>query len=114
MTALCREALVVWTGRDNAADLVLLADELPVDPTAITRVVLELSETETVDSQTTPAAFEWPVDLTYGGEDAKGVRVKLGGLGIAAGLYSEAWLIVYDPDHANGLVWSDRVPVRIT
>ncbi len=114
MTALCRQALSFWTGRDNAADLVLLADDEPVDPTAVTRVVLRLSETVSVDSSTTPTAFDWPVDVTYCGTAAKGLRLALGGLSLDAGLYTDVWLIVYDPDHTNGLVWTDGLSLRIT
>jgi hypothetical protein len=114
MTAICREALAFWAGRDNAADLVLLADDLPVDPTPVTRVVLRLSDTVSVDSNTTPTALDWPVDLTYCGASAKGLRLALGGLSLTAGLYTNVWLVIYDPDHTNGLVWTDSLSLRIT
>ena len=42
---LCRDALTFWTGRENAADLVLLSDDAAVDTTSISRVVLRVDAT---------------------------------------------------------------------
>lgn len=111
---LCRDALAFWTGRENAADLVLLSDDAAVDTTSISRVVLRVDATTSLDSSTAPALFEWPVSLTYLGATVKGLRLKLGGSGLTAGDYERVWLIVYDPDHTNGLVWTDGLSLRIT
>ena len=111
---LCRDALAFWTGRENAADLVLLSDDAAVDTTSISRVVLRVDATTSLDSSTAPALFEWPVSLTYLGATVKGLRLKLGGSGLAAGDYERVWLIIYDPSYASGLVWTDSLTLRVT
>lgn len=118
---LCRDALAFWTGRENAADLVLLSDDAAVDTTSISRVVLRVDATTSLDSSTAPALFEWPVSLktprhlrTYLGATVKGLRLKLGGSGgLPAGDYERVWLIIYDPSYTSGLVWTDSLTLRV-
>lgn len=111
---LCRDALSFWTGRENAADLVLLSDDAAVDTTSISRVVLRVDATTSLDSSTAPALFEWPVSLTYLGATVKGLRLKLGGSGLTAGDYDRVRLIIYDPSYTSGLVWTDSLTLRVT
>lgn len=111
---ICRDALVFWTGRDNSADLVLLSDDAAVDTTPISRVVLRISATSSLDSSTAPTLFQWPVTLTYLGASVKGLRLKLGGSGLTAGDYEGVWLIVYDATYTSGLVWADDLVLRVT
>lgn len=111
---LCRDALTFWTGRENAADLVLLSDDAAVDTTSISRVVLRVDATTSLDSSTAPALFEWPVSLTYLGATVKGLRLKLGGSGLTAGDYDRVRLIIYDPSYTSGLVWTDSLTLRVT
>lgn len=111
---LCRDALTFWTGRENAADLVLLSDDAAVDTTSISRVVLRVDATTSLDSSTAPALFEWPVSLTHHGATVKGLRLKLGGSGLTAGDYERVRLIIYDPSYTSGLVWTDSLTLRVT
>lgn len=111
---LCRDPLAFWTGRDNAADLVLLSDDAAVDTTSISRVMLRVDATTSLDSSTAPALFEWPVSLTYRGATVKGLRLKLGGSGLTAGDYDRVRLIIYDPSYTSGLVWTDSLTLRVT
>lgn len=111
---LCRDALTFWTGRENAADLVLLSDDAAVDTTSISRVVLRVDATTSLDSSTAPALFEWPVSLPYLGATVKGLRLKLGGSGLTAGDYDRVRLIIYDPSYTSGLVWTDSLTLRVT
>ena len=111
---LCRDALSFWTGRENAADLVLLSDDAAVDTTSISRVVLRVDATTSLDSSTAPALFEWPVSLTYLGATVKGLRLRLGGSGLTAGDYERVRLIIYDPSYTSGLVWTDSLTLRVT
>lgn len=104
--------LTFYTGRDNAEDLVLLDDGTPIDTTALTRVVLGFGGTD-IDSQTVPEAFQWPVSLIYEGASVKGLRLLLGGQGLADGMSPDVRLTVYDVDHPNGLVWTERLVVLV-
>jgi len=102
---------IVYSGRDNTVDLVLVADKLPVDITPITRVTIDVGGT-IVDSDATPGAFVWPVDRELDGRPVKALLLKLGGVGLATGDY-RAELVVYDTDHPAGLVWTERLPLTV-
>lgn len=101
-------SLTFYAGRDNAEDFVLLADDAAVDAANINRIVIELLAGD-VDSDATPAAFDWPVAMNYTDSShvahaAQGVRFNLGAV-LAGGTYSGR-LVIYDSDHPNGLVWA--------
>lgn len=104
--------LTFYKTRDNAEDMVLLADDAAVDTTSLTRVAIKVGAT-TIDSQSAPAAFEWPLTLQYKGAAVKGLRLKLGGQAIAAGRYAKCRLTVYDAAHPNGLVWANDLVVTM-
>lgn len=102
------DTLVFYRGRDATEELVLLEDGEPVDATPVTRIQVDLGAT-VVDSQTAPAAFEWPVPLTFkraSGEriEVQGMRLNLAKSDLAAGQYV-GQLVIYDASHPNGLPW---------
>lgn len=88
----------VYLDRDNTIDLVLMADGVAADLAAVTRVTLSFGDTD-VDSATAAGVFDWS-----GGSGL--LTLQLGGQEIAVGRY-DARLVVYDPTHANGIVWGD-------
>ena len=106
----------IHLGRDNAIDLVLVADDAALALGAITRCTLVLGGV-TLDSDTLGLGAGQPFDPTQSGTYNQAtvdvLRLTLGAAGgLAAGNY-RAVLTVYDPDHANGLVWGDPLPVRV-
>jgi|GEM_PF-2159273 len=115
--------LTFWQGRDNPEELVLLqgSPAQPYDVTPLTRVVVGLDDDAVVlDSTNTPAAFQWPVDLTWRdpatGLDVavKGLRLKLGLAGIASKTYGDARLTVYDAvNWPNGLMWTEALRIKV-
>ena len=90
----------VYLGHDNTIDLLLTADGAAVDLGAVTRMTLELDATTTLDSDTSPDAFDWDTGTT--GK----LILALGGEAIDAGTYERCTLTVYAPDNAGGIVWS--------
>lgn len=89
---------VVYLGRDNTVDLQILADGIPVDLSSITKY--ELKDTQCswlVSSLTSPTAF----DDSLG--DGK-LTISLGEEVIPVGDQS-AWLILYDANHQDGIIW---------
>lgn len=90
----------VYVGNDNSIDIILKEDGVAVDLSGTSRVTLEL------DSVYDSAVVGWgdnePFDVTEGSGK---LIMRLGGLGIAAGNYPEAELVVYDPGNLNGIVW---------
>jgi len=100
----------VYLGRDNAIDLVLIADDAPVSLAALSRAVLQLGRTATIDSGVvgwgSGQPFDPTISGTYRGAPVEVLRLTLGAESIPPGRYG-ARLVVYDAGHADGLVWSD-------
>jgi hypothetical protein len=89
---------VVYLGRDNTVDLQLLANDVPIDLDAVTKYELrDCLCNWTIDSTVSPTAF----DASNGNGE---LNLNLGDEEIPAGDQS-AWLILYDPAHADGIVW---------
>ncbi len=89
----------VYTGRDNTVDLLLKADGVAVDLSTVTRMlVADVDGAFSVDSSTSPGAFDWNP-----GSTGKLV-ITLGDESIPVGKY-KCQLIVYDPTNPDGVVW---------
>lgn len=71
---------------------------------AVTRMTLRFSSTLTIDSNTSPGAFDW-LTANFTGE----LILDLGGETIPAGEYSNVWLTVYDPTNPGGVVWDRQI-----
>jgi len=95
---------IVYLGRDNKIDLQLLSDGEVENLANITKMILDfgkdlLGSDIAVDSDTSPAAFDW--------SEGNGIlHLTLGQQSISAGLYW-AKLIVIDSSNPNGVVWGE-------
>lgn len=111
--------LTFYVGRDNTEDLVLLrgdqGQELAVDPSSITRIVVGVDDdAEVVDSSSAPpGTFLWPVDVVLHGQPTKGIRLNLGAAGLEPRTYGDCRLTVFDPSYPNGLVWTENLKVKV-
>jgi len=106
----------VYPPHDNAPEIVLTDDGEAVDATPVTRVRLWVGATE-LDSDVVPSAFSWPVARTpntgpFAAQTVQAIRLVLGGQGLAAGQY-RCRVVTYDPDHGNGLVWTERLALVV-
>lgn len=91
----------VYKGRDNRNDLLLKANGVAVDLSAVTKIEL-VGDGLTISSTTIPGAFDWSVG---GGV----VNLSLGSvedLSIGVNVFS---LIVYDPDNLSGIHWGELI-----
>ena len=102
--AALRETL--YLGHDNGIDLTLKADDVAVDLSSVTRMILRDSGCVwEVDSTTSPTAFDWSAG------DGR-ISMALGDEPIPAGAYS-CRLIVYDPTNTDGVVWDDLLRLEV-
>ena len=102
--AALRETL--YLGYDNGIDLTLKADDVAVDLSSVTRMILrDVACTWEVDSTTSPGAFDWSAG---GGV----ISLILGDEPITPGAYS-CWLIVYDPTNTDGVVWEEQLRLTV-
>lgn len=92
---------VVYLDRDNDFRLLLTSDGTAQDLSAVTKVeLIDKSGTYTLDSDTSPTAFDWASGDT--GE----IIFKLGGESVAEGKYKFE-LHTIDPTNTNGIYWGD-------
>jgi len=103
---------IVYPPYGNTIDRVLVADGRVPSLSSVTSMTLILSNGMEIDSDTTPAAFDWSKTLSSdeaarivgANEGDSKLVLSLGALGIPAGSYT-AKLVVYDPQYPTGLVW---------
>ena len=93
----------VYNDRDNTVDLLLKADGVAQDLSAVTRmVVADKQGIFEIDSNLMPSAFDWDSETT--GK----VVLTLGHSDIASGTYV-CRLIVYDLSNTEGIMWGELV-----
>ena len=106
----------VYIDHPNTIDYIIMADGRVPSLASVTKMALYLGQGRIVDSDILPTAFDWTRTVTA--EEAvipsiaaRGIKagdpklvLALGYAGIPAGKHT-AKLIIYDLDHADGLVW---------
>ena len=97
----------IYIGHDNTIDLILKADDVAVDLTAVTSMTMSVGTLTVVSTNVGGSEITW-AKAGYGTGE---VRIKLGSQTIAAGNY-QAWLVVYDLANPNGVVWGS-FPVTV-
>ena len=98
------EREIVYLGRDNRIDLLLLSDNSPVDLSGTTHVILKISGVS-ISSVGRTDLFDWSSGTS--GE----LRLKLGGTTISLGAYKMG-VIVYNTIDDEGIHFGD-VPIQI-
>lgn len=89
----------IYIDRDNVIDLSLGIKGVPQDLTSVTKIVVRCGSAEISNEVST----DWPIKWAGLGMTGK-IQLKLGEY------FSEAsrgklWIIVYDLDNPNGIVW---------
>jgi len=97
---------IVYLGRDNSIDLLLMADRVAVDLSSVTQVDLRIGTT--VISSTTPASG--PIRWAQAGYQTGELRLYLGDQALTVQSAAQAaWLVIYDPANPGGIVWGSLV-----
>lgn len=89
----------IYVGRDNLINLLLKADGVVQDLTAVTKIELLYKEGY-YDSDNFASAFDYSTYATSGI-----VILDIGSIGLEAGQDKNAELIVYDASNASGIIW---------
>ena len=97
-------AETVYNGRDNIITLVLSNNgSVITDLSGVTRVVVKIDDSTTVDSDVVGSSVIWWTDsLTYRGATTDVLRFKLGGQSLDAGEYQGVEVVFYDGNLTNG------------
>ncbi len=100
---------IVYLDHDNSIDLILKADGTARDLSNVTKITATFDDT-TIESEDAAAGpIRWNQDGYATGE----IRLFLGDQNISADRYSTVYIVTYDPDNTNGIVWgSIRVEVK--
>lgn len=94
--------LNVYNSRDNTQSILLKTEGSAADLSSVTRMLLveERSKFTTIDSNSSPDAFDWDT-----GVQGK-VVLSLGDEGIETGRY-HVRLVIYSPTYPSGFVWGE-------
>lgn len=103
---------LVWLEHDNYVRLVLIADGAPVSTSAITQVKTVFVPLEGGSQQVVSSTNSSSDMIRWGqsGYETGEIRLFLGNSGIPPGIYL-AYLIVYDPEKPDGIVWGEE-PIK--
>ena len=102
----------IHLNRDNVLTFGLLEDRVPVDATALTRVVLQFDPKSggsvvTIDSDVVAALFDFTTSQQFSGEVTGVLKLMLGAMvGVGVGKYKMA-VILYDAVNTGGILWSE-------
>lgn len=108
----------IWNGHDNGPALVLISNGEVLDLSSLTRVVVNFggSPVVTVDSSTSPTAFDWSTQIEYptnSGTLVDCLRLNFGDEGLTVGQYPNCQLTLYDPTTPDGLLFSDQLMIEV-
>jgi len=88
---------VVYKDRDNPNSIIIEQDGVPLDFSAVTRMICSFTGTDAVaDSEVTASLFDW-------GQGGGKIEFNFNDLDVPAG-NRHATLIAYDPAHPDGQV----------
>ena len=91
----------VYLGHDNTIDLILKADDVAVDLTAVTKITATFDDTLIESEDNENGAITWAVS----GYDTGEIRMALGDQALTAGSYFVP-IITYDSGNLTGIVWA--------
>jgi hypothetical protein len=98
---------VVYLGHDNSIDLLLKADGVAYDLANTTQINLTIGGTTITSINGNTDPIKW----YRAGYDTGEMRMFLGDQDIDPGTYRRAWIVVFDYDNNEGIVWGN---IRIT
>lgn len=95
---------IVYLGRDNTIELELHENGVNIaDYSAITRVKITTLSGDIIDSDVSPALIDWA---------GSKIIIDAGQSNLTVGRHT-AKLETWDPDNANGIVWTERLYLQV-
>jgi hypothetical protein len=91
---------IVWLGHDNTIDLLLKANGIAQDLSAVTKITATFGTVTITSTDKAAGVITWD----QAGYDTGEIRMDLGGEAINARGYI-IHIVVYDPSNTNGIVW---------
>lgn len=103
----------ITNGTNNLVEIVLYSDGVPVDMTNVTRVVIEVDDVggSTIDSSS--VSMDWSTSRDIDGQTAYPITFEGDAAGLAAGVYRDCWVRIYDSGNAQGLVWPEPLSLVV-
>ena len=93
---------IVWLGHDNTIDLLLKADDVAQDLSAVTKITASFGSTLVTSTDKAAGLITWD----QAGYDIGEIRMDIGGETITPGGY-DVPIIVYDTSNTDGVVWGE-------
>lgn len=99
---------VVYLGRDNTIDLLLKADDVAQDLSAVTKITATFGSVLITSEDSAAGSIKWSGADFDTGE----IRIDVGAESITAKKKYSVPIIVYDAVNTNGVYWGD-VPIQV-
>ena len=102
----------IHTGSDNVAAIVLYEGGSPKDMSAVTRVQIHVDDADStvIDSGgSSPVTMDWSEAVTFDGETTYPIQFEGDDSGLAAGVYRDCRVRLFDDDNPEGVDWPDRL-----
>ena len=113
---IARTVTPIVSGSDNVVGIVLYEDGSPKGMSAVTRVQIHVDDADStvIDSGgSSPVTMDWSEAVTFDGETTYPIQFEGDDSGLAAGVYRDCRVRLFDGDNPEGVVWPDPLTLVV-
>ena len=105
--------VTVILGSDNVASIVLYESGAPRDMSAVTRVQIHVDDAGSTVIDSDSVAMDWSEAVTFNGETTYPIQFEGDDSGLAAGVYRDCRVRLFDDDNPEGVVWPEPLTLVV-
>ena len=113
---IARTVTPIVSGSDNVVAIVLYEDGSPKGMSAVTRVQIHVDDADStvIDSGgSSPVTMDWTEAVTFNNETTYPIQFEGDDSGLAAGVYRDCRVRLFDGDNPEGVVWPDPLTLVV-
>ena len=113
---IARTVTPIVSGSDNVVGIVLYEDGSPKGMSAVTRVQIHVDDADStvIDSGgSSPVTMDWTEAVTFNNETTYPIQFEGDDSGLAAGVYRDCRVRLFDDDNPEGVVWPDPLTLVV-
>lgn len=97
----------IYNGSDNVAAVVLYEDGAPKVMSAVTRVQIHVDDADETVIDSDMVTMDWSMAVTFDGETTYPIQFEGDDAGLAAGVYRDCRVRLFDSANPEGVVWPE-------
>lgn len=113
---IARTVTPIVSGSDNVVGIVLYEDGSPKGMSAVTRVQIHVDDADStvIDSGgSSPVTMDWTEAVTFNNETTYPIQFEGDDSGLAAGVYRDCRVRLFDDDNPEGVVWPEPLTLVV-